>query len=103
VLITNLIKSSNNPSRDLESKKNKRNWQWLHDYWLGKRFEIYRIRIPSSYADQSFYYIANEVFRNQGNVLFALEITVNEKLSGEILINPGDFKLPRPMSQSIRY
>jgi hypothetical protein len=102
-LITNLIKSSINTTRDIESKKSKKNWQWLHDYWLGKRYEIYRVGIPASYADQSFYYIANEVFKEKGYVLFALEIALNDKPSGDILINPGDFKLPRPQSQSIRY
>jgi hypothetical protein len=33
VLITNLIKSSKNPSSDLLTKKQNKNWKWLDEYW----------------------------------------------------------------------
>jgi hypothetical protein len=46
VLITNLIKSSKDPPKEfLEQKKNK-NWKWLHYYWQGIKYEIYRIELP---------------------------------------------------------
>lgn len=48
VLITNLIKSSMDPPKKLESYDSK-NWRWLYDYWSGKKYEIYRVEIPSSY------------------------------------------------------
>lgn len=35
--------------------------------------------------------------------MFALEIVVNDKPSNEILLNPGNLKLPRPISSSIQY
>lgn len=89
VLITNLIKSSMNPHRDIIDSKEKKNWAWLHDYWQGKKYEIYRIEIPQVYADQPFSSIALEVYKEQGFVLFALEIVVNDRPNGEILLNPG--------------
>lgn len=46
VLITNLIKSSKNPPKEIADKKSNKNWRWLHDYWQGKKYEIYRIEIP---------------------------------------------------------
>lgn len=64
VLITNLIKSSKNPPKEIIESKDKKNWTWLHDYWQGKKYEIYRIEIPNSYADQSFNSIALEVYKD---------------------------------------
>lgn len=32
--------------------------------------------------------------------MFALEIEVNDKPSGEILLNPGNYKLPKPLSRN---
>ena len=103
VLITNLIKSSKNPPKEIIESKDKKNWTWLHDYWQGKKYEIYRIEIPNSYADQSFNSIALEVYKDQGFVLFALEIVVNDRLNGEILLNPGSQKLPRPQGSNVVY
>lgn len=59
-LITNLIKSSKEPPEELEemvmdktgSSKKQDNWRWLHDYWSGKKYEIYRIEIPITFANQ---------------------------------------------------
>lgn len=50
VLITNLIKSSVDPPKSLENKEGQ-NWRWLYDYWNGKKYEIYRVQIPTSYMD----------------------------------------------------
>lgn len=36
-------------------------------------------------------------------MLFALEIVLNDKISGDILLNPGAYKLPKPHSSSNRY
>jgi hypothetical protein len=36
-------------------------------------------------------------------VLFALEIVVDDFQSGEILLNPGSYKLPRPYSANMKY
>lgn len=102
VMITNLIKSSLDPPKKLESFESK-NWNWLNDYWSGKKYEIYRIEIPSSYCDQQFCSIANDVYKEEGLLLFALEIVVNAKQSGDILLNPGNFKLPKPKSSSNKY
>ncbi|CDW84459.1 cation channel family protein [Stylonychia lemnae] len=107
VLITNLIKSSKNPPKEItdavEQKKNNKHLEWLHDYWQGKTFEIYRIEIPSAYAEQTFSSIALEVYKDQKFVLFALEIVVNDTPNGEILLNPGAQKLPRPQGQNVTY
>ena len=102
VLITNLIKSSHDPPKKLESYDSS-NWRWLYDYWSGKKYEIYRIEIPPSFADQQFCTIANDVYKEEGLLLFALEIVVNDKQSGDILLNPGQYKLPKPHSSSNKY
>ena len=56
-LITNLIKSSKEPPEELEEMvlnagSKQENWQWLYDYWTGKKYEIYRIEIPDYFANQ---------------------------------------------------
>ena len=64
-LITNLIKSSKSPAKEFLKEEfeegkggasggagSKGNWKWLHDYWQGKKYEIYRIQIPNAYSDQ---------------------------------------------------
>jgi len=58
VLITNLIKSSNNPPKEILDSREKKNWTWLHDYWQGKKYEIYRIEIPSTFQGKVFSEIA---------------------------------------------
>jgi hypothetical protein len=40
--------------------------------------------------------IANTVYKEHGLLLFALEIVINDKENGEILMNPGNYKLPQP-------
>lgn len=35
--------------------------------------------------------------------MFALEICVNDKQSGDILLNPGSYKLPKPHTSNIKY
>ena len=73
------------------------------DYYSGKEYEIYRIKIPLSYADKEFCEIVNDVYQEEGLLLFALEVVVNGKDSGEILLNPGNYKLPKPFSSKIKY
>lgn len=94
----------------LDEKKEDPNYQWLHEYWEGKKFEIYRITIPTSRANMRFCDIANEVYKETGLLLFALEIVVNKidstaesKDSGDILLNPGNYKLPKPFSKNNCY
>jgi hypothetical protein len=36
-------------------------------------------------------------------LLFALEIVINDQKSGDILLNPGQYKLPKPHSSSNKY
>jgi len=36
-------------------------------------------------------------------LLFALEIVVNDKVSGDILLNPGNYFLPKPFSKNVSY
>ena len=36
-------------------------------------------------------------------MLFALEVVVNDNESGDILLNPGNYKLPKPFSKNISY
>lgn len=54
-LITNLIKSSQEPpdalKEKVESSKKHENWLWLYDYWSGKKYEIYRIEIPLEFSN----------------------------------------------------
>ena len=54
-LITNLIKSSKSPPKGFEEQRMEQEdmseLRWLHEYWQGKKYEIYRIEIPDSKAD----------------------------------------------------
>jgi len=81
VLITNLIKSSLDSDEIdmfLSEKKEDSNYTWLYEYWEGKKFEIYRIEIPTTFADRRFCEIANDIYKENGLLLFALEIVVNK-------------------------
>ena len=69
---------------------------------MGKQYEIYRVKIPNSYAGRNFCDIVSNVYKDHGSLLFALEISVNS-LKGDILLNPGDYKLPKPYSPNNRY
>jgi hypothetical protein len=62
-LITNLIKSSKEPPDELtelleKNESSEKNWRWLFDYWSGKEYELYRIEIPGTFANQQFNNIA---------------------------------------------
>jgi hypothetical protein len=103
ILITNLIKSSTDPDESLEERKDDPNFAWLWKYWNGKKYEIYKVRIPNSYADKSFCDIASNIYKDEGLLLFALEIVVNDRQNGDILLNPGNYKLPRPFSKNNSY
>ena len=103
VLITNLIKSSGEPPSILEEKSEENDFTWLFDYCNGMGFEIYRTDIPKTYANRSFCDIANEVYKNHGLLLFALEVVINDRDSGDILLNPGNYKLPMPFCRSNKY
>ena len=102
-LITNLIKSSKEPPEELEERvsgRGQENWRWLFDYWSGKKYEIYRIEIPRSFASQPFNSIAKQVYKQTGFILFALEIVVGENVNGDILLNPGSQRLPKPSNRN---
>lgn len=103
ILVTNLIKSSTDPKDDIINKAENKNWKWLHDYWQGKKYEIYRIEIPfETYQGESFCKIASECYKERSFVLFAIEISINGR-PGDILLNPGPLILPRPTSKNIQY
>ena len=60
-------------------------------------------------ADSRFCEIANDIYKEHGLLMFALEIVVNKrdssmmKKSGDILLNPGNYKLPKPFSRNNKY
>lgn len=97
-LISNIIQSSGDPPDELVAR-GQSNWDWLLEYWQGKTFEIYREEIPYRFAGKQFCSIANDIYKEDGLLLFALEIVVNNKQGG-IMLNPGDYRLPRPPSYS---
>jgi potassium large conductance calcium-activated channel subfamily M alpha protein 1 len=74
-MITNLIKSASEQS--FNSKDS--NWTWLKDYNEGKTFEIYKQVIPPNFVGQTFCSIANEIYKEDGLLLFALRIAVNDE------------------------
>jgi len=47
--------------------------------------------------------MANDVYKESGLLLFGLEIKVNGEASGDIMLNPGRYKLPRPLNQENSY
>ena len=89
-LISNLIRSSNDPPEPSKLPKGKE-WDWLSEYWAGKSFEIYRVGIPKSTLDKPFNELSNYIYKTYGFVLFAIEIVEAEQESGPILLNPGNF------------
>ena len=97
-LISNIIQSSGEPNDELQ-EKDQTHWGWLTEYWQGKTFEIYREEIPKEFAHKQFCSIANDIYKEDGLLLFALEIVVNDK-QGDIMLNPGDYRLPKPPSYS---
>ena len=58
VLVSNLIKSSSTSEKTIE-ELNSKDQKWLADYCEGKKYEIYRVEIPSFYAGQEFCKISN--------------------------------------------
>jgi hypothetical protein len=59
--------------------------------------------IPKSFAGKPFNEIASGIYKDNGLLLFALEIVVNDKVSGDILLNPGNYALPKPFSKNVCY
>lgn len=53
--------------------------------------------------DQPFCNLANEIYKDKTFVLFALEIVINDRFNGDILLNPGNMRLPKPTGKNIRY
>ena len=54
--------------------------------------------------------IANDIYKESGLLLFALEIQVDQKNAsgnkqrqGDILLNPGDYRLPKPRNANNKY
>ena len=68
-LISNLISSSNDPPNKSELE-----YQWLEEYWKGKAYEIYQIKISQNFAGKSFSWVAEMIYNNFKAILFALEI-----------------------------
>ena len=97
-LISNIIQSSGDVDPEIE-EKDQSNWGWLNEYWQGKTFEIYREEIPQNFVHKEFCKIANDIYKEDGLLLFALEIVVNDK-QGDIMLNPGNYRLPLPPSHS---
>ena len=77
-LITNLIKSNEIITEIADSNlKDNPNAQWLQDYQQGQKYEIYRHKIPENFEGWQFCSIANEIYKESGLLLFALEIKVD--------------------------
>ena len=87
-LVTNLINSSDEPPDEKDFPPEEK---WLYEYWSGKTFEIYRVKVPSEYHTQSFSEISHYVYRKNESVLFAMEIVEEGKENGYIFLNPGPF------------
>ena len=85
--ISNLINSSDEPP----DKKETQIEEWLWEYWNGKKFEIYKVKIPVEYHYQTFSDISHYVYRRNESVMFAFEIVEEGKQSGHIFLNPGQF------------
>ena len=46
----------------------------MADYQQGQKYEIYSVDIPDYFEGQQFCIIANDVYKDSGLLLFALEI-----------------------------
>jgi hypothetical protein len=47
--------------------------------------------------------IASDVYKDHGLLLFGLEICVKSETKGTILLNPGRYKLPKPVNKNTWY
>ena len=47
--------------------------------------------------------IASDVYKDHGLLLFGLEICVKNEANGTILLNPGRYKLPKPVNKNCWY
>jgi hypothetical protein len=47
--------------------------------------------------------IASDVYKDHGLLLFGLEICVKNETKGTILLNPGRYKLPKPVNKNTWY
>ena len=102
VLVANLIKSSADPPDSLLRRSGK-DWEWLKEYWNGKKYEIYKVPLSPAYANKQFCMIASDVYKDLGLLLFGLEISVMNEQHGTILLNPGRYKLPKPVNKNVWY
>ena len=60
--------------------------------------------MPESYLGRRFSDIASDVYKDKDILLFAVEVQVNDKPNGQILLNPGNYTLPsRPMSDKNKF
>ena len=74
-----MFQFNTDPPDKLVSRKDDPNWSWLHEYWEGKSNEIYRVEIPALFCGDQFSNIANDVYKEKGLLLIALEVVVDDQ------------------------
>lgn len=86
-VISNLITSSGDPP-DPETLP----FNWLHQYWTGQGFEIYKTNLPVYFRDKTFSHSVLLIYREFEAVLFGIELITNG--NSRIYLNPGNMRLP---------
>ena len=93
-LISNLITTNNVVEGGNSSEKILEENPWMCDYTEGKDYEIYKISLDSK-RGFSFGQLAERIYeKNEGIILFGLNIESNKTKNNIVLLAPTDFVLP---------
>lgn len=68
-VISNLITSSGDPP-----ESDSLPFKWLHEYWTGQGFEIYKAQLPNFFRDKTFSSTVLTIYRKFDAVLFGIEL-----------------------------
>ena len=86
-VISNLITSSGDPP-DPEALP----YNWLHLYWTGQGFEIYKTQLHNFFRGKTFANSVLLIYKKFEAVLFGIELITDQ--NSRIFLNPGDMQLP---------
>ncbi len=93
-LLSNLITTNCNVNDDKVVSKIMKHNQWMIDYAKGKDYEIYKIPLESL-RGVNFTDIVHRIYKkNNGAILFALNIESKKTKNSIVLLSPTGFTLP---------
>lgn len=87
-LVANLIASAGEAPKRSENDN-----EWLEEYWHGKGFEVYQVRLAAAFHGHTFAWVAAKIYKNFRAILFGLELGTGD--SARMYNNPGDYILQK--------